>query len=160
MFLNYLRIQFLRFFKGRAWKLALLVAVIFNIFVLLIGSFSYMMTAQKIEEMAVDVISPAEDTLFVIPLVFNSIYLVPFGVGIMTINYVTNYYTYRTHINLEIKLRNRILFAISEEVILIIMMLMMLGVGVVTTLISMLIGGASLTKYLNPDNIVRILKII
>lgn len=133
MLLNYLRIQLLRFFKGRSWIVAILLAVVLTAISIGISSVVYHMlvTEGKFDDFPRVGNQGACDDEFIVPIVsanFCGLFLFPVACTLMTIVYVCNYYNYRTHINLEVKLRNRILFAISEALILLIMLGIFVGI--------------------------------
>lgn len=135
MLLNYIRIQLLRFFKGKTWIVVLLTALFAVGIGLLAGIYSYNYVNPEINSLFEDIERNKQFMIQSIVSYFAISFIFPYTCGIITIVYICNYYSYRTHINLEIKIRNRILFAISEAVILFIMELMQIGVVLLAELI-------------------------
>lgn len=147
MLLNYIKIQFLRFFKGRMWILTLAVSIAFNIFACFITTQMVPILENKyLGSEGFETLQEIREFAIFLPIYLDVGYLLQVAPGIFTIIYVANYYRYRTHINLEIRLRNRILFAISEEIILLVMLCMMYAVSLVTLFITMAIGGVKLDQ--------------
>ena len=107
MFLNYLQLNFIRFFKGRS-------AIITALFELVIVALTMLpLIAVYLLDTNVEVsddVNPTEVYYFATQVII----LLPVVIGLVGTSFICTYYTYRSYYNLEVGMRNRILFCLSE----------------------------------------------
>ena len=124
MFINYIRIQLLRYFKGRFffWQALISVALLLFTFLFSIGLI-YLLKNGYVSLPEGD--EPPSDYSYLpyVAITGWGLSANPIILGIMVIFYVADYYKYRIHINLEVKLQNRVAYALSEVIIILIMCL-------------------------------------
>ncbi|MCR5804548.1 MAG: hypothetical protein K6G47_09830 [Clostridia bacterium] len=129
MFINYLRLNLIRFFKGRSAKVAIVASVgLMIVLTLLIGLILYAARAQ-ISLMAEQDL-PVNFYTFAQLLIYGlSFVYVPIISGLVGCGYISAYYAYRGYYNLEIGMRNRVLFVLSELVVLFLMSAILYGMS-------------------------------
>lgn len=125
MFINYLRLNLIRFFKGRSARLAILISVAF---ILLIYAYIgiVLLAAKDSINMMIDGredIGPAAISQVV--LMGTSFFYVPVATGVVGSGFICSYYTFKSYYNLEIGMRNKTLFCISEYSVLVILCLIL-----------------------------------
>lgn len=149
MLTNYIRIQFLRYFKGRTFTIQMLLTLFFELIMIMFGYFMHYLLINNRFEL---VIASQDVSAFFIPkLVFMgcTVVFLPILVGVITICYVSNYYQYRTHINLEIKLQNRVSFAFSEIIFLAVMCIVEFLAALLIGMIAFAIEPNSIVEGIN-----------
>lgn len=127
MFINYLRLNFLRYFKGRGAWTTLIFEVLFSFATLipillmigLEGADSFHITTGENTEVNV-----VESYYFIMQIMF----LFPIVIGLMGSRFVCSYYAYRSYNNLEIGMKHRGLFCLAELFTMYIMSLIILGI--------------------------------
>ena len=124
MFINYIRIQFLRYFKGRffVWQALISSALLLFTFLFSIGLI-HLLKNGYVSLPDVDRNTTDFSYLPYVAITGSGLVASPIVLGVVVIFYVADYYKYRIHINLEVKLQNRISYAFSEMVIILIMCL-------------------------------------
>lgn len=128
MFINYIKIQLIRYFKGSSEIPILLAALICVIFALTCGSLGYYGLFQSnamiedgktIGQIVTTNLSVGFLTEFII-VSFGAYIASPYLIGIFTCIYICSFYRHRSYVNLDISMRNRTLYCISELIICII----------------------------------------
>ena len=131
MFLNYLQIQFIRFFKGRNFLITMFISfiIVFLMSFMVISFVGIINIAGTTETVARSTFAKMaeEGMLAQRSTIGISVTILPTVAGILTCLYISNYYSNRIYVNLEISMRNSILYCLSEVVILLIMALVMYG---------------------------------
>lgn len=147
MLINYIRIQFLRFFKGRSF-IALVIAMIIAEGIMFGIA---LITGKFVNDGIIDTITLEEFRFYLqrILLYGSTLICIPLVGGLLTIVYTCNYYQYRTHINLEIKLRNRFMYALSEVIMIMVMVLIELSIFGIFFGISFLVVPCSYEEFID-----------
>ena len=135
MFINYLRLNLIRFFKGRSAKISILISAAFVVMI-----YAYVAVLLFAARDSINLMVDGRDyigdaSICQVVLMGASFFYVPIATGLVGCGFICSYYTYRSYYNLEIGMRNRTLFCISEFFVLIILCFILITITTLGTLI-------------------------
>ena len=115
MFINYLRLNLIRFFKGRSARVTFFVSAGVSMFFLLFIQLIFGAGRDRLLDRGVEMDPVQLNQSFLLGMSFIDL---PLIIGIVGCGFICTYYAYRSYYNLEIGMRSRTLFCLSELVVL------------------------------------------
>jgi len=118
VFLNYMKINLIRLFKGRGIKLAMAIQLlaVSLYFIMIICGFLF---GGFLDEVQSDIQIESDSTggnfaLQAVVMGLSFTFLTPIIIGILGGSYICEYYKYKSYRNLEVGMRSKFLFCLSE----------------------------------------------